>query len=353
MYQRIRFTRAGDGVRVAYATHGQGPPLVKVAHWMTHREYDWLSPVWSHWLTELGRRYSVVRYDARDTGLSDRDIEDVSLDAWVADLEAVVDDAGLGRFPLFAMSSAGPVAIAYAARHPERVSHLVCVGAYAVGRFRRGSDQDHGEAEALLTLMRAGWARDNPAVRQMWAGRFVPDAGPEQLRWFNDLQKWSATADGAVRHMAVRYDLDVTALARRVAAPSLVLHARDDGVVPFEQGRQLAALIPGAEFSPLESRNHLLLADEPAWPRLLGALDRFLGSSPAEGRPDDPLVEHLTGREAEVLRLVAAGLTNAAIGERLVVSERTVERHLSNAYVKLGLTGRPGRAAAAALIARS
>ena len=160
MHQRIRFTRAGDGVRVAYATHGQGPPLVKVAHWMTHLEYDWLSPVWSHWLTELGRRYWVVRYDARDTGLSDRDVADVSLDAWVADLEAVVDDVGLGRFPLFAMSSAGPVAIAYAARHPERVSHLVCVGTYAVGRFparvRPGSRRGGGAAHAHADRLGAG-----------------------------------------------------------------------------------------------------------------------------------------------------------------------------------------------------
>ena len=352
MRQRIRFCRAADGVHVAWATHGAGPPLVKAAHWMTHLEHDWDSPVWRHWLTELGRRHSVVRYDGRGTGLSDRDVPEVSLDAWVADLEAVVDDAGLDRFPLFAMCQAGPVAIAYAARHPERVSQLVLFGTYAVGRFRRGSEKERREAEAMLTLMRYGWAQDNSAVRHLWASRFIADPTPEQLRWFGELQHWSATAASAVRQMEVRYDVDVTADARRLAVPTLVLHPRLDAVVPFDLGRQLAALVPGAEFVPLDSRNHLLTEGEPAWGDLLSSLDRFLGSVPAPRRGDNARLGLLSAREVEVLRLVADGLSNRDIGLRLVLSERTVERHLSNAYAKLGVTGRPGRAAAAAAIAR-
>jgi pimeloyl-ACP methyl ester carboxylesterase/DNA-binding CsgD family transcriptional regulator len=318
---------------------------------MTHLEHDWASPVWAHWLTELGRRHLVVRYDSRDTGLSDRDVAEVSLDAWVADLEAVVDDAGLARFPLLAMCQAGPVAVAYAARHPERVSHLVLYGTYAVGRLRR-SPHERAEAEALITLMASGWARDNPAVRHLWASRFIADASPAQLRWFAELQEWSATAEAAVRHMRVRYDLDLSDDARRLAVPTLVVHGRQDAVVPFDAGRHLAALIPGAEFLPLDTRNHLLLPDEPAWPELLAVLDRFLGAAPAPAGADGARLSTLSPRERQVLHLVAEGLSNSEIGRRLYLSERTVERHLSNAYTKLGVEGRAGRAAAAAAVVR-
>ena len=351
MHQRIRVATTRDGVRVAFAAHGSGPPLVKVAHWMTHLEYDWASPVWRHWLTELGRRHTVVRYDARDTGLSDREVEEVSLDAWVADLEAVVDAAGLGRFPLLGMCQAGPVALAYAARHPQRVTSLVLYGTYATGRFRR-SAAERASAEALMTLMRSYWANNNPAIRQLWAARFVPGGGPEQWAWFTDLQRWSATADAAVRHMSVRYDLDLTETTRHVTAPALVVHPREDGVVPFDQGRQLAALLPDAQFLPLDSRNHLLLPDEPAWLQFLAALEEFLRSPPA-GEDAAPGLDLLSTRETEVLGLVADGLSNTQIAARLYLSPRTVERHLSHVYDKLGVTGRAGRAAAAARIARA
>jgi pimeloyl-ACP methyl ester carboxylesterase/DNA-binding CsgD family transcriptional regulator len=352
MRQRIRFCRTADGVRIAYATHGEGPPLVKAAHWMTHLEHDWGSPVWTHWLTELGRRRTVVRFDARDTGLSDRGVAEVSLDAWVADLEAVVDDAGLGRFPLFAMCQAGPVGIAYAARHPDRVSQLVLYGTYVLGRFRRGTQQERREAEAMLTLMATGWEQENPALRRLWASRFIADASAEQLHWFDELRQWSATPDAAVRHMRARYQVDVTEEARGLRVPTLVAHARGDAVVPFELGRQLAALVPGAEFVPVNSGNHLLVDGEPAWAEFLSALDRFLGSAATVRSGQDAGLRILSPRERGVLILVAEGKSNAQIAGRLFLSERTVERHLANAYAKLGVSGRAGRAAAAAAITR-
>jgi pimeloyl-ACP methyl ester carboxylesterase/DNA-binding CsgD family transcriptional regulator len=354
MGQRISVCRAGDGTCIAWAVHGHGPPLVKVAHWMTHLERDWEGPVWRHWLDELGRRFRVVRYDGRDTGLSDRGVERVSLDAWVSDLEAVMDAAGVERASLLAMCQAGPVALAYAARHPERVSHLVLLGTYATGRFRRGSERERREAEALICLTEDAWGADNPAVRHMWATRFIADATREQLGWFSALQRDSATPEGAARHMVARYALDVTDEARAVRAPTLVLHARGDGAVPFESGRQVAALVPGARFVPLDSSNHLLVAGEPAWARFLAALDDFLGDGTTVEAAAGPesRVDRLRPREAQVLRLVADGLGNDEIAARLVLSRRTVERHLANAYATLGVHGLSARAAAAAAIAR-
>jgi pimeloyl-ACP methyl ester carboxylesterase/DNA-binding CsgD family transcriptional regulator len=351
MGQRISVCQAGDGTSIAWAAHGRGPPLVKVAHWMTHLERDWDSSVWRHWLDELGRRFTVVRYDGRDTGLSDRDVARVSLDAWVSDLEAVMDAAEVERAPLFAMCQAGPVALAYAARHPERVSHLVLFGTYAAGRFRRGSERERREAEALIALMQDAWGADNPAVRHLWATRFIADATSDQLAWFSALQRESATPRGAARHMVARYAVDVSPEARAVRAPTLVMHARADAAVPFEAGRRLAALVPGARFLPLDSGNHLLMPDEPAWPRFLAALDEFLASAAAPPEPD-ARIGLLRPRQAEVLRLVADGLSNDEIAARLVLSRRTVERHLADAYATLGVHGLSARAAAAATISR-
>jgi pimeloyl-ACP methyl ester carboxylesterase len=286
--QRIRFCTASDGVRVAYATSGTGPPLVKPANWLTHLDYDWESPVWRHWLRELSRDRTLVRHDQRGSGLSDRAVDDLTFDAWVRDLETVVDAAGLERFPLLGISQGCAVAVAYAARHPERVSRLVLYGGYVQGPVARAADAaERRAAEVMLTQLPLGWGQDNPAFRMFFAARFLPEGTHEQLRWFTELQRVATSPEIAVRLLTTVADLDVTDVARRVHAPALVLHATGDGVIPFDQGRKLAALLPAARFVPLESRNHILLDGEPAWARFADEVRAFLAEDDAP-RVDAP-----------------------------------------------------------------
>jgi class 3 adenylate cyclase/pimeloyl-ACP methyl ester carboxylesterase len=279
MEQHIRFCVAPDGVRLAFATHGQGPPLVRVATWLTHLEFDWQSPLWRHWLEGLADGHTVVRYDERGCGLSDRDVEGVSLDGWVSDLETVVDAANLDRFALLGASQGGPVAIAYAVRHPERVTRLVLYGTYARGRFKRGLRPDREEAEAWVSMVRAGWGRGGPAFRRAFTTMYVPGATLEQMSWFDELQRISTSPETAARIRLSQNELDVADIARRVTVPTLILHARDDLIAPYTEGRLVASLIPSAQFVPLEGRNHILLADEPAWPVFLRELHAFLAAS--------------------------------------------------------------------------
>ena len=277
MEQSIRFCTAPDGVRIAYATSGTGPPLIKPANWLTHLEYDWESPVWRHWLRELSREQTLIRYDERGNGLSDRDAEDLSFEAWVSDLEALVDELGLDRFPIFAISQGCAVAIAYAVRHPERVSRMVLYGGFLQGRIKRArTAAERQEMEMISSALPLGWGRDNPAYRQFFASMFIPEGTPEQQQWFSELQRVSTSPETAVRLLETAGNIDVIDLAPLVRTPTLVLHAVGDAVVPFDQGRKLAALIPGAEFVPLDGRNHVILEDEPAWPRFVQEVRSFL-----------------------------------------------------------------------------
>lgn len=282
--QQVRFCRAGDGVMLAWSCVGEGPglPLVKAANWMNHLEFDWDSQVWRHWIAGFGQERRFVRYDERGNGLSDWRA-DLSFDAFVADLEAVVEAAGLDRFDLLGISQGASVAIAYAVRHPGRVRRMILFGGYAAGWRTRASPEEIARREAMVELTRQGWGLDNPAFRQMFTSLFIPGADAEAQRWFNELQRISTSPDNAVALQLVFADIDVRPLLAQVTVPTLVAHARDDAIIPFEAGRHLAAAIPGARFMALDSANHLLLEDEPAWGRFLGEARAFL----AEGDRED------------------------------------------------------------------
>ncbi|GAA3744850.1 hypothetical protein GCM10022239_20480 [Leifsonia bigeumensis] len=344
MRNAVSFTTSSDGTRIAWSRHGSGPPLVRVATWLTHLDYDWSSPLWSHWLTELGQRFTVIRYDDRGSGLSDRDPQAYGLDQWVADLEAVVSAAGLSSFTLLGMSQGGAVAVEYARRHPDQVTNLLLWGAYGRAAMERAvTDLEREEIELEWQMIKLGWGRADPIYRRVFTSSMIPEATEIQLRWFDELQRRSMSPEAALASARARSTVNVASSAREVSARTLVLHADGDRSVPFEEGRRLAGLIPDARFVSLRGRNHILLADEPAWPEFLGEVTDFAGGA----APKQPAPE-LTSRELEVLRLVAQGYSNEGVGSLLSLSTRTVERHLSNLYAKLSLVGKSARAAAAA-----
>src|SRR6185295_17509807 len=256
MEQQIHFCTTDDRIRIAYATVGERPPLVKAANWLIHLEFDWSSPIWRHLLAEFARDHTFIRYDERGNGLSDWNVANLSFEAFVEDLESVVEAAGVDRFPLLGISQGGAVAIAYAVRYPEKVSRLILYGAYARGWAKRASPEEIEQRQAQLTLVRLGWGKDNPAFRQLWTSLYAPDATPEQAGAFNDLQRISTSPENAVKLLTEMGHLDVVDLLSQVKVPTLVLHCRDESGVPFEEGRKLAGTIPGARFVPLEGRNH-------------------------------------------------------------------------------------------------
>jgi pimeloyl-ACP methyl ester carboxylesterase/DNA-binding CsgD family transcriptional regulator len=346
-----RFCTAPDGLGLAYAIEGEGPALVKAGNWLTHLEYDRQSPVWRHWIRELTRGRTLIRYDERGCGLSDRELDGMpTLETYVGDLTAVVEATGLERFALLGVSGGGPTVIEYAARYPDRVSHLVLYGTYARGRFRRGDDETE-QSRLLIDLMRVGWGGSVPAFRELFSSIYIPSAGEQHKRWYDAMQQASSTGEVAAMLWRSRTDIDISGTARRISQPALVLHARYDRAVPYEEGRRLASLLPAARFVTLESDNHILQDGEPAWPAFLSEVRAFLGDD--ELRPTSGAgVSDLSERELEVLELVAAGMSNEQIAARLFLSARTVERHLSNVYAKLRLSGKSARAAAAARFSR-
>ncbi len=277
LHQTIRFCTSPDGVRLAYAVVGEGPVLVKAANWLSHLEYDWKSPVWQHWLTGLAANRTLVRYDERGCGLSDWNVENFSLDAWVMDLETVVDALGLERFPILGISQGASIAIAYAVRHPEKVSHLILYGGYTRGRLHRDlTPKQEEEMEVMLQLIKIGWGTEHAAFRQVFSTLFLPEGTPEQLHAFNELERITTTPEIAARIVRGFQAIDVRDQAQQIIQPTLVLHAKNELRIPFEEGRLMAALIPNARLVPLESKNHILLENEPAWQHFLDEVNAFL-----------------------------------------------------------------------------
>jgi DNA-binding SARP family transcriptional activator/pimeloyl-ACP methyl ester carboxylesterase len=274
--QEIHFCTAIDDVRIAYAISGKGPPIVKTANWLNHLEHDWQNPVWGHLVRELSREHTVLRYDQRGNGLSDWDVADLSFNSWVDDLEVVVNAAGLDQFALYGISQGCAVSIAYAVRHPDRVTRLVLQSGYAKGSRIDTPPSVIAKHEAMLTLIREGWAQDNPAFRQMFASMLIPDATTEQVNWMNELQRISTSPEIAVRLFDEFSKIDVRELLPQVRTPTLVIHSRNDARIPFETGREIAAGIPNARFVPVDSRNHLILEQEKAWLNVLSEIDEFL-----------------------------------------------------------------------------
>ncbi len=276
--QEIRFCTTRDAVRIAYARVGSGTPLVKAANWLNHLDFEWESPLWQHWIHELTQHHTFIRYDERGNGLSDWEVADISFEAWVHDLEAVVEASGVERFALFGLSQGGAVAIAYAARHPERVSHLILCGAYSRGFHHRQRPEALAARHALEILVRLDWGKNNPAFSAMFTSLYISEnASPEQQRWLNDLQRVSATPENAARIMEACDVINVRDLLPAISVPTIVFHCDRDRAVPPEEGRLIAAEIPNAKFVPLSSPNHLLLAEEPAWRVFLEELGRFVG----------------------------------------------------------------------------
>ena len=348
--QSITVVTSRDGTRIATASVGRGPVLVRAAHWLSHVEFDAESPVWQPWLSALSRDHRYLRYDQRGCGLSDRDATDFSLDAMVADLEAVTAPLAPVPFPLIGMSQGGAVAIEFARRHPGRVSRLVLIGAYARGALMRPAGQGHRrEAEALLALVHLGWGRDNPAFRQVFTNQFIPGGTPAQHRWWTDLERRTASPEVAARVLSAFYHIDVTEQARALDLPVLVMHARGDARVPFEEGRSLASLIAGARFVPLDSDNHVLLDTEPAWTRFLAELRGFLHGEASETTRHELPID-LTPAEVSVFGHLVEGVDNRTIAARTGKSEKTVRNQVSKILSK---TGHPTRAALIAAMNRS
>ena len=274
--QQVQFCTAPDGTGIAYSCTGSGPPLVKTANWLNHLEFEWESPIWRHWINELSSEHMLLRYDERGNGLSDWKVEDLSFDALVQDLETVVDAAKVERFDMIAISQGCAVGIAYAVKHPERVRRMILIGGYAAGWAKRGDPEELERREAMVALTRTGWGKDNPAFRQMFTTLYFPGATREQADWFNELQRVSASPEGAQRLQRALSVIDVRELLPQVRTPTIVFHARDDAVVPFDAGRFVAARIPGAQFVALDSSNHIILEQEPAWPVLVEQVRTFL-----------------------------------------------------------------------------
>ena len=335
--QQVRYCRSFDGAEIAYAVTGDGPPVMMFPNWLTHLEYQWRSVAWRPWLDALSERYRLIRYDPRGCGLSERNVEELSFETWVRDVGAVVDATRLDRFSIVGICQGGPIAIEYVTQNPERVDSLVLYGTYARGKNRRTSiPMEPEKAKVMLDMIELGWGREDQSFLRVFATQFQPEGSLEHLRSWCDLQRAATSPANAAQLTRVMFDIDVTQSAARVGCPTLVAHAERDAAVPVEEGRLLAQVIPGARFMQLDSANHFMLAEEPAWAGLVEALHEFLPAREAA----DAAFAQLTDRERELLHFLARGLDNHQIAVNLAISEKTVRNHVSSIFGKLGVESR-------------
>jgi pimeloyl-ACP methyl ester carboxylesterase/DNA-binding CsgD family transcriptional regulator len=333
----IRFAQTDDNVRLAWTVSGDGPPLVKAANWLTHLDYDRESPVWAHWVQFLSQHFSYYRYDERGIGLSDHDIDDVAYTTWAPDLETVITAAKPDKpFVLLGISQGCGPALAYAIKYPEHVSHLVIYGGYLRGWGWRDAEEKR-RRKAMCELVELGWGNANSVFRRLYTSMFLPDGTEDQLAWFDELCARSTSPTMAAHLMGQQGNADFSDLPERVRVPTLVMHCRDDGVVPCSQGVDIASRIPDAEFAQIDSRNHILLADEPGWETFKNMLLEFTGH---RGAAEDPLFAELSDRERQILSRITAGDSNTAISEKLFISEKTVKNHITRIFEKLGVSNR-------------
>jgi pimeloyl-ACP methyl ester carboxylesterase/DNA-binding CsgD family transcriptional regulator len=335
--QAIRFVTTDDGLRLAWADAGAGPPLLKAANWLTHLEYDWESPVWRHWTRFFAETFRYIRYDERGCGMSDADTGELSLDRWIGDLERVVEASGVSTpFALLGISGGAPISVGYAVRHPERVGQLILYGGYARGVMRRGDAEATSEREAIMRLMRVSWGKDHPAFRQVFTSRFVPGASEQQMHWWDELCRRTTTGPTMASLLAVRSVIDIQSLLPQVRVPTLVIHSRGDAAVSNSEGRLLAAGIPGAQYVELDSVNHILLEDEPAWQRFRDAVLDFAEIGGTRELAESPFAQ-LSTRERQILTLMGQGRSNMEIAEHLGISDKTVRNQVSKLFDKLGV----------------
>jgi len=338
MQQTIRYMTTRDRVRLAWASSGSGPSMVKASNWLTHLEYDWESPVLSHWVRFLSRHFSLIRYDERGCGLTQRAVDSVSIDHWIDDLEDVIEVARPQRpFILIGISQGACACVEYAARYPERLSHLILYGGYVRGWTLHNNPEHVREGRAMVELTELGWGRPNPIYRRLLTKRFLPEGTEEQMCWFDELCTRSVSPEMAARLLQSRGEADISSLLPRVRVPTLVLHASGDQIAGLSQGQRLAEGIPGAQFVMLDSPNHIMLEHEPAWQRFCEAVLDFTG---VRSQAEDAVFRSLSEREREILEKLVSGMTNAEIGRLLFISDKTVRNQLTRIYEKLGVANR-------------
>jgi pimeloyl-ACP methyl ester carboxylesterase/DNA-binding CsgD family transcriptional regulator len=334
---KIRFANTSDDVRLAWTSSGRGPALVKAANWLTHLEYDRESLVWAHWQQFLEQHFTYCRYDERGVGMSQHQVDDLSPSTWYPDLETVVEAAKPEKpFVLLGISQGTGAALSYAANHPENVSHLIIYGGYVQGWAHR-EPEERRRREAVRELVELGWGTSNSVFRRLYTSMFLPDGTEEQLAWFDEVCAKSASPALAARLMGEQSNADFRAIPGQIEVPTLVIHCLDDAVVPYSQGVEIAAGIRDAEFAQIDSRNHILMADEPGWEKLKSLVLDFTG---VESAAEDALFAGLSERERDVLTEIATGFSNSEISARLFISEKTVKNHITSIFDKLGVSNR-------------